>query len=143
MSAEPVTALPGKIADTGPADPGEPLYYAKDGQVWQRPVRHRDGDTTHISLGFPICSMTEAAGNGAADIVAALMNGGQECVNEAGRELIAALEPLRKVADEYSDREDDAHQIFIDEISERRVRITLGQCRAARAAIAKAQGRAA
>lgn len=96
----------------GPANPGEPLYYAKDGQVWQRPIRHRrDGGGVTIELGFPICSMTEAAGNGAADLVAKLMNGGQECLNEAGRELIALLTEARallsnevgSVPDLYSD----------------------------------------
>ncbi|EXF45213.1 hypothetical protein BAY1663_02292 [Pseudomonas sp. BAY1663] len=49
--------------------------------------------------------------------------------------LVEALKPFAAIADQYDAAEDDSHQVFVDAISEESVRITLGQCRNARAAL--------
>lgn len=52
-------------------------YYAKAGAVWKHPERHRkDNGTTTITVGFPVCTMSDFAGDEAAETVAALMNRG-------------------------------------------------------------------
>lgn len=64
----------------------EPPYYAKDGRVWKRPIHTKQPDgSTNISLGFPVCEMSDAVGDDAADTVAALMNAGHAAL--AAKEL--------------------------------------------------------
>lgn len=53
--------------------------------------------------------------------------------------LVEALKPFAAIADQYDAAEDNSHQVLVDAISEPSVRITLGQCRNARAALS-AQG---
>jgi len=69
-------------------------YYAKHGLVYKRPLRRQKPEGgTAISLGFPVCKMHEAAGDDAAETVAALMNRG-----EAHDDLVKALEPFAEWA---------------------------------------------
>ncbi len=65
----------------------EPLYYAKDGVVWKRPIEERDDGLkmTVITIGFPICTMHEAVGAEAAETVAQLMNAGDGALNGKGK----------------------------------------------------------
>jgi hypothetical protein len=46
-----------------------------------------------------------------------------------------ALGPFAKIAELYDSAEDDTHEIWLDGVSEKELRITLGQCRAARDAL--------
>jgi hypothetical protein len=74
------------------ASPLELKYYAKDREVFQRPVTTDNGDgTKSISIGFPICTMTDYCAS-QADIVAGLMNRG-----DATAVLVEALEAARAV----------------------------------------------
>ncbi len=53
-------------------------YYARDGMVYKAPLRRKTETGYAISMGFPVCKMHDAAGDDAAETVAALMNLGQE-----------------------------------------------------------------
>ncbi len=53
-------------------------YYARGGTVYKAPLRRKTETGYAISMGFAVCRMHEAVGDGAAEIVAALMNTGQE-----------------------------------------------------------------
>jgi hypothetical protein len=53
----------------------KPLYYSKGETIWKRPVSRRVENGTLITMGFPVCTMHDAA-KGQAAIVAQLMNAG-------------------------------------------------------------------
>jgi urease gamma subunit len=59
----------------------DPLYYAKGGTVYKRPVYKRNDNGTHINLGFPVCVMHDAVGQEAAETVADLMNAGSNLMS--------------------------------------------------------------
>lgn len=67
-----------------------PLYYAKHGMVWKRPVekKHEDGSTT-VSLGFPVCKLHEAC-EGQEEQIAEML-----CRAESHDALVKALEEAR------------------------------------------------
>jgi hypothetical protein len=48
----------------------EPLYYLKDNVVFKRPVRRKTETGTAITMGFPVCTVSEYIR--AADLVAIL-----------------------------------------------------------------------
>lgn len=72
-----------------PVEEGEPVYYARGGKVWKSPVRRRKEGGSSIQLGFPVCTMTEAAGEENAAVVAELMNRG-----DVADDLLEALKAL-------------------------------------------------
>lgn len=53
----------------------EPLYYAKGDTIYKRPVRtpNDDGGAT-ISIGFPVCKLTEFVGTDGAQFVVDAFN---------------------------------------------------------------------
>ena len=60
-----------------------PLYYAEAGKVWKRPITTQKANGTKTcTLGFPVCTMHEAVGDDAAEIVAKLMNAGHEATKD-------------------------------------------------------------
>ncbi len=67
-----------------------PLYYAKHGMVWKRPVekKHEDGSTT-VSLGFPVCKLHEAC-EGQEEQIAEML-----CRAESHDALVKALEEAK------------------------------------------------
>lgn len=70
-----------------------PLYYARDGLVWKRPIETRwpEGGGSTFTLGFPVCKLHEACA-GQEEIVAAILNRGELATNllSALTELLAA-----------------------------------------------------
>jgi hypothetical protein len=77
-----------------------PLYYAKDGLVWKRPVEtKRENGTTTVSIGFPVCRMHDAA-EGQEGVVAELMNRGDR-LDAAVSQLESTLNTLGLMADAY------------------------------------------
>jgi hypothetical protein len=60
-----------------PHDTPEP-YYAKDGKVWKHPLSRKTETGSAISMGFPVCKMTDCVGDDAAQEVAELMNLGHQ-----------------------------------------------------------------
>lgn len=63
----------------------EPLYYAQGGKVHRRPIHTpQPGGGENITLGFPVCKMTDYVGPGAAETLAALMNAGDRALKEQG-----------------------------------------------------------
>jgi len=74
-------------------------YYAKDGRVWKSPVQRKNDDgSTTISIGFPVCRMDEAVGDGAAETVAYLMNRGADR-DPQFEEMVTLLRDLRLFAE--------------------------------------------
>ena len=56
----------------------EPLYYAKNQTVFKSPVETTKPDGTRaITMGFPVCTMSEYLSAGAAEAVAELMSQGE------------------------------------------------------------------
>ena len=62
----------------------EQPYYAKDGIVWKASIETKHADqSSSFTLAFPVCSMSEAVGDDAADAVANLMNAGAQAEAKA------------------------------------------------------------
>lgn len=56
----------------------KPTYRAEDGKVWKNPiVVVNDDNSRSVTVGFPVCTMTEYASKDAARNVAGLMNRGE------------------------------------------------------------------
>lgn len=53
----------------------EPLYYAKGDTIHKRPIRTpKDGGGATITIGFPVCQMTDFVGAEGAQFVADALN---------------------------------------------------------------------
>jgi hypothetical protein len=68
----------------------EPAYYANGATIHKAPVRTRNQNgSTNISLGFPVCELTDWVGEEQAETVAELL-----CRGERYDELVKALTGL-------------------------------------------------
>ena len=53
----------------------EPLYYAKGDTIFKRSVhKQKEGGGSTISLGFPVCTLTEFVGTDGAQFIADALN---------------------------------------------------------------------
>lgn len=57
---------------TGPGE--KPLFFAEGNQVRKRPVERIEGGKHHISLGFPVCEVSEYVGSEGVAIVVNALN---------------------------------------------------------------------
>jgi predicted ATP-grasp superfamily ATP-dependent carboligase len=65
------------------------LYYAKDLTVWKSPVREKVEGGERLTVGFPVCTVSEYVGEEGAEAVAALLALGEAAQNEASKPLAA------------------------------------------------------
>ena len=75
----------------------EKLYYAKDLTVWKSPVREKVEGGERLSVGFPVCTVSDYVGEEGAEAVAELLGIGEAVQNEApkpraARELLEAID---------------------------------------------------
>lgn len=75
----------------------EKLYYAKDLTVWKSPVREKVEGGERLSVGFPVCTVSDYVGEEGAEAVAELLVLGEAVQNEApkpraARELLEAID---------------------------------------------------
>ncbi len=73
------------------------LYYAKDLTVWKSPVREQVEGGQRLTVGFPVCTVSEYVGEEGAEAVAELLILGETAQNEtpkprAARELLEAID---------------------------------------------------
>jgi hypothetical protein len=75
----------------------EKLYYAKDLTVWKSPVREKVEGGERLTVGFPVCTVSEYVGEEGAEAVAELLVLGEEAQNEppklpSPRDLLEAID---------------------------------------------------